>query len=297
MPEARLTPAKRKRLLSVVRTSARDVRNIIVFSDTHVGCRLGLCHPDGADLDNGGKYMPSKLQGKVWSIWEDFWRTWVPTVTRGEPFAVVCNGDCVDGVHHGSTTQWSHDLEDQGAHACKILAPIVEACEGRYYHIRGTEAHVGQSGVDENRIAKTLGAIPNSDGQHARWELWKKMGNGLIHFSHHIGTTSSAAHETSAVNAELSALFNESGRWGHSPPHVLARSHRHRNSEIRLPAKWGYATAFVTAAWQLRTPFCFKVAGARVTTPQIGGSLIRYGDEDGLYTRHHVVDIGRSEVE
>jgi hypothetical protein len=232
----------------------------------------------------------------VWEIWEQFWGEWVPKVTHGEPFAVVHNGDAIDGSHHNSTTQWSHNMNDQVLHAYKILKPVVDACEGRYYHIRGTEAHVGQSGVEEEKLAHMLGAIPGETGSFARWELWKRIGPHLIHFSHHIGTTSSAAHETSAVNAELASCFTEAGRWGHAPPAVVVRSHRHRNSEIRLPAKWGYAIAFVTPAWQLKTPFVFRIPGGRTSTPQIGGSIIRLGDEE-LHTRHFVQDIGRGRVE
>lgn len=273
------------------------IANLVVISDTHVGCKLALVHPDGADLDEGGKYMPSAIQRKVWSMWEEFWQTWVPSVTHGEPFAVIHNGDAIDGVHHNSTTQWSHNLNDQVNHAYKILAPVVAQCKGRYYHIRGTEAHVGKSASEEERLARLLGAIPNEVGQFARYELWKRIQRGkktaLCHFLHHIGTTSSSAHETSAINAELSAIYTDSGRWGAEPPMVVCRSHRHRCAEIRLPAKGGYACSMVTACWQLKTPFAWKIAGARVTTPQIGGSLIRYGDEE-IHTRHMVWDIGRS---
>lgn len=274
-------------------TKVKEIRNIVVISDTHVGCRLGLCHRDGAELDDGGTYYPSKLQQRLWEMWEEFWGEWVPHVTHGEPFAVVHNGDCIDGVHHNAVTQWSHNLEDQVEHAYKILKPVVELCEGRYYHIRGTESHVGKSATEAERLAKRLGAVPNEEGQHARYELWLRCGNHLCHFLHHIGTTSSAQHETSAVNAELTAIYADSGRWGLESPMIVCRSHRHRCSEVRLPCAGGYATVFVTPGWQLKTPFAWRVAGTRVSTPQVGGSLIRLGDEE-LYTRHKVWDIGRS---
>lgn len=280
------------------RNNATDPsRNIVVVSDLHCGCRLALCHPDGAALDDGGTYVPSKVQAKVWSMWERFWGEWVPRATHGEPFTVVVNGDAIDGSHHKATTQWSHNLKDQADHCVKIMTPVRDACDGKLFWIRGTEAHVGSSGVEEERIAAELEAIPNKEGQHARWELWKRVGDGgMAHFSHHIGTTGSSQHETSALNAELAALFVEAGRWGHEPPEVVVRSHRHRSAEVRLPAKWGYATCLVTPAWQLKTPYVYRVAGARVTTPQIGGALIRLGDEE-LHTRTCVWDIGRPEAE
>lgn len=270
-----------------------EIRNVVVISDQHVGDGLGLCHPDGAALDDGGTYYPSKLQRKAWDFWEEFFGEWAPRATKGEPFIVVNNGDVIDGVHHGSTTQWSHNLGDQSEHAYQILKPVVDLCEGRYYHIRGTEAHVGKSAVEEERLAKRLGAIPSEEGQHARYELWLRVGGYLCHFLHHIGTTSSSQHETSALNAEYAAMCVDAARFGREPPVIVARAHRHRNSEIRLPSRGGYATVFVTACWQLKTPFAWKVAGARVTTPQMGGSLIRVGDEE-LHTRHCVWDIQRT---
>lgn len=276
----------------------KPTTNIVVVSDLHVGCRMALCHPDGGAMDGGGTYKPSRIQLKLWAIWREFWDEWVPSVTHGEPYCVVVNGDAIDGDHHRSTTQWTHNLEDQNAHVVKIMRPIRDACGGRMYWVRGTEAHVGQSGIEEERIAKSLECVPNAEGQFARWELWKTIGDngGMVHFSHHIGVTSSSAHETSALNAELAALFVEAGRWGHAPPEVVVRSHRHRCAEVRLPAKWGYATCLVTPAWQLKTPFAYRVAGARVTTPQIGGALIRQGDEE-LHTRLFVKDIGRGGVD
>lgn len=263
----------------------RQVNNLIVFSDTHVGCRLGLCPPDGNKLDDGGTYIPSKFQKKMWAWWEEFWGVWVQIATRGEPFAVIHNGDAIDGVHHNSTTQISQNIEDQLSIAYRVLKPVVEACEGRYYHIRGTEAHVGKSGVYEEQLAKRLGAIPNSEGQYARYEIWKRVGNALVHCLHHIGTTSSSAHEASAVNAELTASYVEAARWGNESPDFIVRSHRHRSIAVDLNSSKGYAAGIVTPSWQGKTPFTWKVPGARLAVPQFGGIVIRQGDEEFFYRR------------
>lgn len=258
---------------------------------------MGLCPPDGAELDEDGLYMPSKLQLKVWSYWEEFWKEWVPAATKGEDFIIVNNGDVIDGVHHNSVTQISHNISDQKILAKKILAPVIAnpKCKG-YYHVRGTEAHVGRSASYEEELARELGAIPNAEKQHARWELWLDMQGELIHFLHHIGTTSSSAHESSAVNAELTASFVESARWDEKKPTIIVRSHRHRSIEVRIPIRSGYATAVVTPCWQLRTPFTYKIAGARLAPPQIGGILIRHGDE-GVFTKTFVRNIERPKID
>ncbi|MBE3139013.1 MAG: hypothetical protein IMZ53_00355 [Thermoplasmata archaeon] len=273
-------------------------KNIIVISDTHCGCGLGLCPPI-VKLDDKGTYHHSPLQAKVWEMWQEFWNEWVPMVTKNESYIVVHNGDAIDGIHHNATTQITHNIERQRGIAVSVLEPIInnKNCAG-YYHIRGTEAHVGQSGEHEEELAKTLNAIPDRDGRYARWELWLRLQNkSLIHFTHHVGTTSSAAYEGTAVYKELVEAYNEAGRWGEEPPDCVVRSHRHRQFEIRIPTDKGYGIVFVTPGWQLKTPFVFRTALGRSGNPQIGGYLLRSGDEDGLYTRFKIWKIGReSEV-
>jgi len=253
-------------------------------------------HPDGARLDEDLIVRPSKFQLKMWAFWTEFWTVWVPEVTRGEPYAVLHNGDAIDGVHHGATNQWSHNMEDQVDHAYKILQPIADAAEGGYYHVRGTEAHVGKSANFEEQLAKRLGARPSSEGQYARWDLWKRVGSALVHCLHHIGTTGSSAHESSAVNAEMTAEYVEAARWGNEPPDYVVRSHRHRSIAVDLNSSKGYAAGIVTPAWQGKTPFAWKVPGARLSVPQFGGVLIRQGDEEHYY-RRKVWSIERSPVE
>jgi hypothetical protein len=242
-------------------------------------------------LDDGGAYIASPFQRLLWANWRAFWDEWVPVVTRGEPYDMCMNGDAIDGVHHRSTHQVSHNIEDQLRIAQAVLQPEVNKCRalgGTYYHIRGTEAHVGQSGIYEEQLAQRLGAKPNEQGQYARWDLWKRVGGKdgpLVHLLHHVGTTGSAAHEASAVNAELTAEYVEAARWNREPPDYIVRSHRHRSIAVDLNSARGYAAAIVTPAWQGRTPFTWKIPGARISEPQIGGVLIRRGDEEFYYRR------------
>lgn len=274
----------------------QPINNLVVVSDLHCGCKLGLCPPDPIPLDDGGTYQASKIQRQIWDWWQEFWGPWLKEAGHGEPFAVVVNGDALDGVHHGSTTQISQNLYDQATIAEMILRPVRDACEGRIYLIRGTEAHVGKSGVEEERLGKMLGTIRDEQGRHARYELWARVGKGLVHLMHHIGTTGTSHYESTAVLKELAESYQEAGRWRVQPPDVVVRSHRHRHLEVRVPTTLGYGISFCTAGWQLKTPFAYKVPGGRISTPQIGGSLIRQGDND-LYTRHRVWGVGRPREE
>ncbi len=278
----------------------KRVDNIVVVSDLHCGCRLGLCPPDGAKLDDGGIYMPSKFQRKLWRYWRIFWDEFVPEATRGEPYAVVINGDAREGVHHRTTTPISHSEEDQEDVAYRVLRPIVDLCGGYFYLIRGTEAHVGPSAVSEERLGKRLGSIPNSEGQYARYELWKRCGPKLVHFLHHVGTTGSQAYESTAVHKELTESFVEAARWKREPPDVIVRSHRHRHIETTIAVgdarSTGRAIAVVTPGFQGKTPFAWKIPGARLSTPQFGGIVVRYSKGE-VFVRSKVFTIARSEVE
>jgi hypothetical protein len=271
------------------------IKNAVVISDTHLGDQLALC-PDKIMLRHGGIYRPSKFQRFINEKWKVFWDEWVPKVTRGEDFVIVINGDSIEGRHHKATHPISQDKSDQEDIAYEVLAPIVERCKGRLYMIGGSEAHAGLSAEDEERLAKRLGAIPDESGNRSRFELYLKVGKAVCHFAHHIGTTSSMAYESTALAKEYSEFCAESARWREPIPDIVVRSHRHRHMEVRVPTDTGYGIIFVTSSWQLNTPFTFKLPGGRVTTPMIGGSLIRQGDEE-FYTRHCIWKTKRSPME
>lgn len=272
------------------------MKNLIVVSDLHCGCGMGLFPPGGVRMDTGIVVHQSAFQRKLWAWWKEFWAKWVPMVTRGKPYGVVVNGDALDGVHHDSVTQVSHNLADQARIAEIILVPVRDDCDGRLWIIRGTAVHGGESGQHEETLARRLGAVPNQEGQSARYELWKHVGKALVHVLHHVGVTSSSAYEASAVNAELTAEFVEAARWGNRPPDYVVRSHRHRAIAVDLDAANGYAAGIVTPGWQGKTPFTYRVAGARITLPQFGGIAIIQGDEEH-YWRRWVRSIDRPEAE
>jgi hypothetical protein len=178
-----------------------------------------------------------------------------------------------------------------------VLGPVVNPllnpmCVG-YYHIRGTEAHVGKSGQQEEGLAKSLGAIPDEIGNYARWELWMKLNGCLIHFSHHIGTTQSANYESTAPYKEYIESLTDASRWHNQPPDVIVRSHRHRAIETRVATENGYGISLVTPAWQLKTPHTYRFSLGRSSMPQIGGVLIRHGNEDSVFTRSKIWNIQR----
>lgn len=271
------------------------IKNAIVISDLHAGCQFGLC-PERVILDGGGYYQISKFQKALLECWNSFWMHWVPRVTRGEDYCVIVNGDAMDHRHHGTTTQISQNIADQINIAYELLAPIAEKCNGLVYLIRGTRAHSGPSAEAEEQLARELKTIQDESGNYSRYEMYINVGKCLVHVSHHIGVTGSAAYETSALMSEYANACVDAAKWGLSPPDVIVRSHRHVHTEVRVPTARTYGYVFVTSGWQLKPGFAFTLVGGRVRQPMVGGSLIRQGDEE-FYTRHKTWDLKRPRTE
>ena len=264
----------------------KGIRNIVVISDTHFGSAVAL--NNGCQLDDGGWYHPSVIQKKLWALWENFW-DWTYDHIKKEPFVLVHNGDIIDGVHHRITNPVSHNLTTQSRIAIQELEPHIARSE-RYYQIRGTEAHVGQAAQEEESIAAALGAVQDKEtGCYSRWEMWMKFCGKLIHFAHHIGTTRSAAYESSAPMREIVAAFVESGQWGMKPPDFIIRSHAHRYIKVEPPN----CCIVVTPGWQLKTPLTHKID--RMRGPMFGGLLIRDG-ADGVYTKERIYTLKATEA-
>ncbi len=247
------------------------VRDVVCISDTHCGSSLALsCRHK---LDDGGYYEPSPLQQKVGAYWDDFWK-WVYASLEGRPFVLVHNGDMIEGQNKNRTTALTTgNLTVQGRIVMELLKPHIDKAE-RYFQIRGTEAHVGIAAQEEEMLAALLGAEKDDHGNYSRWELFMKFGAELLHFGHHIGSTSSTAYESSAPMRELAAGFTESGQHGLRPPTVLIRSHRHRFIHVRVPG----GQIVVTPAWQLKTPYVHRMD--RLRAPQFGGLILSLDQND-----------------
>lgn len=276
------------------------IKNIVVTSDQHIGCQLGLCPPE-VTLDGQGIYQHSKLQKIVWKKWLYFWNEFVPHVTKGEDFIWVNNGDAIDGIHHNAVSQITHNITDQVKIAEQVFSTIVNnpKCKGVYF-LRGTSAHVGESGQNEEMLAKNIGAVPEfPDNEfnpiYARNELFLRFGDNktLVHFTHHIGATGSMAYESTAPHKEMIEMYTEAGRWGVEPPAVLLRSHRHRFYLNTIASKNMNSLVVITPGWQMKTSFVYKGLGGRTSQPQIGGVVLREGDEVPVYVRHKIWDLDR----
>jgi hypothetical protein len=271
------------------------IKNIIGISDTHCGCKLGL-FPPNFTLNENVKVEQSPLQVKLWALWLDFW-VWAKASCKGQDYIIVHNGDIIDGVHHNSTTQITQNKDDQRRIAVEVMKPVLSAkhCKG-YIQINGTTVHSGQSGEDEEAVARELKAIPQ-DGRYSRYEAYIRFGEDdqfLSHWTHHIGTTNSAAYETTALMKELVEANTVAARWGLMPPDVLVRSHRHIGDEIKQPSRNTNSIVVVTPGWQAKTPFVFRGVMGRNSLPQFGGIIVKVGADGVPYVLSKTYTIERT---
>lgn len=274
---------------------AKPARQIVVIADTHCNSTIGLCRPEGHRLDDGGTYLPSRFQRKLWALFEELRGEWIPRVTKGEPWDLVINGDAIDGDHHKTPTIISRNMQDQFRVARETLGGIVGECKasgGSYCHVRGTEAHVGPSAQEEERLAEALGAVPDGSGNFSRWRLTRKLGDHVVTFRHHIGGGASGGYEATALSKTQHAQFAEAGRWGRDVAQVDVRSHRHRFGEWKKHGKYGYVITVVTPCWQGLTPFSHRMSDP--TEPEFGAIIVRVGDEE-IYTRSKVYSIAEDD--
>ena len=121
---------------------------VVCFGDLHCGSTVGLCPPEGIELDDGGLYTPNTGQEWLWNNWEEAWAKIRSTMlhNRGAKLHLVCNGDATDGDHH-RTTQIATGHE--GVHvncAIESLRVPLALKPDSIHIIRGTSAHVGRAG-------------------------------------------------------------------------------------------------------------------------------------------------------
>lgn len=241
-----------------------------VVSDLHCGSTLGLCHPDGQQLDDGGHYIPSAAQRKMWDCWSEYWSR-VKEVAKGANLIVIVNGDAVDGDHHNTPQIVSRNLAaTQHEIAERVLGPAMRLAPAAIHLVRGTESHVGASAAFEERLARSLGAPKcPSTGAHSRWHLQIDSHGVLLDFAHHGRLGTRPWTKMTGPSTLASEILLAAAKHGTKPPDVAFRSHYHQEADTFD----NYPTRLIqTRGWQLSTAFVHRIAAGSL--PQIGGLIV-----------------------
>lgn len=249
-------------------TAKTDVPYLVCVGDLHAGSAFAPCPPRIASAYDLTIHA-SRVQNWLYRCWTDFYGEYVPSIVGRKPFALVLNGDLIEGNHHGGRQLIASSQKRQAEIAVDLLRPIAEKAAAVYV-IKGTECHTLD---DEEEIARKLGAVkcPATDNDAPDW--WDIRVRGcLTSFRHHIPATSRRALKGSQLSIQLIEEQAEAAGAGTPIPRVICRSHRHTYGTYDD----GCGMAVVLPAWQLLTRHGHKVVPAAQRGIMVGGVVLDY---------------------
>lgn len=241
---------------------------IAIVSDVHAGSTVAVC-PAEVPLDDGGTYRADgKAQTWLRQCWGNAWdRVAERHKANGGRLGILCNGDLVDGDHHG-TGQIISRLAGAEREAARLLwdTPLALSPDWLWF-VRGTESHVGKNAGAEESFAKGLKADGQpvqgdpSTGTLSWWHLRLEIHGHQISAAHHgrIGRRPwTRKQNVDYLARHIAAEYTDRGE---RPPDLNIRSHYHTYVDTgpRHPNKPGTTRVVQTPAWQLHTGYAHKV--------------------------------------
>lgn len=235
-----------------------EIRLIAVVADLHFGSTKALLPPNFRTVE-GNKLILNLFQEWLWECWERS-MFWLDAEVGDDPFALVVNGDLIEGCHHGTKEIISPDIADHSAAAIEVLHPLAELADATFI-IRGTEAHTNNH---EHLIGKAIGARLNEElGIHVFDRLTANV-NGLRHvFRHHIGTSVRRGLAATQLGVNLAEEQLEAINNGEEMPRVVCCAHRHKFGKYEDDN----GLIITSPPWQALTRFGHRVVSQARTKP------------------------------
>jgi hypothetical protein len=159
--------------------------------------------------------------------------------------------------------------------AMEVLEPALNVGT-QYIVLRGTEAHVGKSGAEDEAIARMIhdnynGLLTNEkQGQYSFWEERFFIGGRKFDLAHHVSMGGTPRTERNAANTLSADLIMQYAIWGEPLPDFALRGHVHRwsDSSFNFPVR-----SIIGPSWALPTSYIQRIGhGGR--KPEIGLILI-----------------------
>jgi hypothetical protein len=247
---------------------------LLLIADTHVNSTTGLCPPEGIELDDGGRYQPSKAQRWLWQCYQDVLADAAQLATTCDRFMVWFLGDLVDKIGKGTQLVTYNDpaIVKAGVAIIEAAQPIASCGVGI---IRGTSAHVGDSGALEEAVAKAVGArpYPPDSGRASSWNAKLDLQGRIIWLAHH-GKIGGLPHtKLNALGNVCYAAIAEAIENSEPLPALVAMAHTHHKADTHdeYPVRVVQVPSF-----QLTTEHGNRIKPFR--TLPIGGALVTVED-------------------
>jgi len=231
---------------------------VFAISDLHCGSTVGLLPPRFQTLE-GQKVDQNVIQQWLWKCWLEA-NKWILDLAKGQPFALIVNGDAIEGNHHRTTQIISPDIGDHIEAALQVLRPLVAKASATFI-VRGTECHTGNA---EIAIGKALKCRVNAENGLPIWDRLTLDVKGIRYvFRHHIGTTMRRGLAATQLSVNLAEEQLEAANADEKIPRVLVCSHRHKYGQYQDDG----GICVVTPPWQGLTRFAHKVVSQARTSP------------------------------
>ena len=256
---------------------AKNLKKILVVSDTQSGSRLSPIDP-AFRLPDGGGWRLNRGQLYLWEKWENMLDL-LPKQLDG----FVHLGEMVQGPasQKDSTTELlTNDKVEQAAIAENLIGPLVDRVErhssgkGKAFWVcRASGWHEGPYGKEADVVAKNLGAQNFPNGEQAGDVLDLPIGPFVLNLAHHHPVF--LRYKTSALERELQ-WFSEGEPQVEQEDgtpiedyDLVVRGHVHRYDMVDT----GLGMALSCPGWQLATRYV-KVKSIARSWPHIGFVVI-----------------------
>jgi hypothetical protein len=205
------------------------MQTIAFFADTHCNHKYGLNLPT-VDLDEGDQWKACELQRALYHTFEDCIGK-VKKKKRGK-LTTVLVGDVVELDAKGRTHQIiTRNIETAVRGAISVLEPLAQI-SNKMYFVKGTEAHVGESGFSEASVAGNFdNAIPDpATKQPAWWHLLLDVDGVRMDIAHHPrgGSGGRPQNSQAVVDRLASDTLFEYANDGLEIPNLVIRAHIHQ---------------------------------------------------------------------
>lgn len=245
---------------TVPKEAQLPIRAVVVLSDLHCGSTKALLPPGFVTLE-GNEVDQNVAQEWLWECWIRA-NNFIDSTIGKSPFALVLNGDLLEGIHHGTKEIISPEMADHRRACMDTIQPLAKRA-AKVFVVRGTEAHVNNH---EAGIGEQLNAVKNPElGIHAFDRLTLDVHGTRCVFRHHIGTTTQRGLAGTAMSRQLEQEQVEAACNGEIVPRVLVCSHRHVPGSYRTDS----GLCMITPAWQILTRFSHKVVSQARCKPGV----------------------------
>lgn len=241
---------------------------LLVCNDLHCGGSTGLFPPEGIQVDDGQRVLPSEWQRWTWDKWIETWQR-AEDITRGYRRFLICNGDLTDGFHHQTFQIITANPEIQRRIVLESLKPALALNPERILVVRGTSAHVGEQANFEEGIARELGAHGDRvNGTHSHWNYYGTVAGATIKVFHHGKLGQLPWTEQASIQRLAWSVRTQYDRAGGKPPDLVFVGHLHKwgdSGEFSCPTR-----VLMAPGWQGATQHVHKIDGAGAGFSPVG---------------------------